>query len=55
MSQVALGLLHGLHAGVDGPHQGLLSQTLTSQTTHKYITHGVCQCKAALSVKLLKH
>lgn len=33
ISQVSLSLLDGLHAGVDGPHQGLLGQTLDSDTT----------------------
>lgn len=28
ISQVSLSLLDGLHAAVDGPHQGLLGQTL---------------------------
>lgn len=33
VSEVGLSLLHRLHAAVDGPHQGLLSVTLTTTTT----------------------
>lgn len=29
MAQVSLSLLHSLHTAVDGPHEGLLGQTLT--------------------------
>lgn len=32
VSQVSLSLLHRLHAAVDGPHQGLLSVTLSTAT-----------------------
>lgn len=32
ISQVSLRLLDGLHAAVDGAHQGLLSQTLWTVT-----------------------
>lgn len=32
ISQVSLSLLDGLHAAVDGPHQGLLGQTLLTAT-----------------------
>lgn len=32
ISQVSLGLLDSLHAAVDGPHQGLLGQTLLTAT-----------------------
>lgn len=32
ISQVSLSLLDGLHAAVDGPHQGLLGQTLLMAT-----------------------
>lgn len=34
MSEVSLRLLHSLHTGVDGPHEGLLSQVLTTSKAH---------------------
>lgn len=37
ISQVSLSLLHSMHTAVDGPHQGLLGQTLTkmnNRNTH---------------------
>lgn len=34
ISKVGLSLLHRLHAAVDGPHQSLLSVTLTKTTKH---------------------
>lgn len=57
ISQVSLSLLHSLHAAVDGPHQGLLGQTLTTannRDTHsandksKYTKCIVCGCKTVL-------
>lgn len=36
ISQVSLSLLDGLHAAVDGPHQGLLGQTLWTATWQRY-------------------
>lgn len=36
ISQVSLSLLDSLHAAVDGPHQGLLGQTLLTATWQRY-------------------
>lgn len=35
LPQISLGLLHCLHTGVNGPHQGLLGQALTTHTHFK--------------------
>lgn len=39
VSQVCLGLLHSLHTAVDGSHQGLLGQTLTTANNREIETH----------------
>lgn len=43
MTQVSLSLLHSLHTAVDGPHQGLLGQTLTTEThlNIQYLSHAI--------------